>query len=127
MGMVLMAAGMRQQRLADQIKKVISEIIQRKVKNPHLGMVTITDVELTKDLRQAKVFYSVYGDESVRRESGRALRQSAKFVKAELGRAIRVRNVPTLEFHFDESIERGLRIQELLDKIERDEEKSDDA
>lgn len=116
-----MASGMRQHRLGDQVRKVISEIIQRKLRNPQLGMVTITDVELTKDLRQAKVFYSVYGDETVRQSSAKALRQSTGFIQSELSRSIRIRKVPVLEFIFDESVERGLRIQELLAKIEREE------
>jgi ribosome-binding factor A len=115
-----MAAGMRRQRLGDQIKKAVSEIVHSKLKDPHLGMITITDVELTKDLRQAKVFYSVYGDTDTKRASNRALRKSAGFIQSELGRLIRVRKTPTLEFVIDHSMEHGLRIQELLEKIERE-------
>lgn len=119
--MVLMA-GMRQSRLGDQMRKVIAEIIARKLRDPQLGMVTITDVELTKDLSQAKVFYSVLGDADVQQRSAKSLRKAVGFVQSELGRAIRIRKVPMLEFVVDHSVERGLRIQELLNQIEREDD-----
>jgi ribosome-binding factor A len=115
-----MTPGKRVDRLRDQIRKVVSNVIQTKVKDPHLGFVTVTEVELTKDLQAATVFYSIYGDEEAKRKSQAALQKARGFIQSELGREIRVRKVPVLEFQLDESTERGLRIQELLDRIDRE-------
>lgn len=112
----------RPERLRDQIKKVVSEIIQSKVSDPHIGFITITDVELSKDYQFATVFYSVYGDTDSRRETKKALGKARGFIQSELAREIRIRRIPQLQFAVDNSVERGLRVQELLDKIDKESE-----
>jgi ribosome-binding factor A len=107
----------RKDRLADQIKREIADILQRVVKDPNLGFVTITDAELTNDLRYAKVFYSVLGDEESQVKSGRILTKSRKMIQSELARRLRIRNVPLLSFHKDTSAEYGAHMEELFKQI----------
>jgi ribosome-binding factor A len=111
----------RQEKVERQIKIEVSEIIQREMKDPRLGFVTITDVEITPDLRHARVFFSVLGDEKQHADSLKALKSAAGFVRSELGKRIRMRVTPEIEFRVDESIEHGVHIFELLEKIKKDE------
>jgi ribosome-binding factor A len=110
----------RIERLQDQIKKIVSEVIQGKLNDPHLGFITITEVELSRDLKHAKVFYSVYGDADSQRETSKSLKRATGFIQRELAHEIRIRKLPAIEFKADNSVARGLRIQELLDQIEKD-------
>lgn len=106
----------RSTRLGLLIKEEIAYIIMRKVKDPRLGFVTVTDVEMTQDLKMARVFISVMQEET----SGMSLDilNSAKgMIRAELNKRIRVKFIPTLEFMIDESINRGSRIDQLLREI----------
>ena len=110
----------RTDRLRVQIKEIISEIIQRKLKDPHVGMITITDVTVTRDLSEAAVYYSVFGDVAVRRSTNKTLERARGFIQSELGKVLHIRKVPNLRFEIDKSIDQGLRIQELLDQIHKD-------
>lgn len=110
----------RTDRLRVQIKEIISEIIQRKLKDPHVGMITITEVTITRDLSEAAVYYSVFGDVAVRRSTNKTLERARGFIQSELGKVLHIRKVPTLRFEIDKSIDQGLRIQELLDQIHKD-------
>ncbi len=116
----------RVDRLRKQIRDVVSEIIQRRVKDPNIGIVTITDVELTGDLREAKVFYSTLGDEETQRSTGRALKKALGFIQSSLARELRIRKAPIIQFKEDRSAERATRIQELLEQIHREDEKHSD-
>lgn len=120
-----MADAKRTDRLRVQIKEIISEIIQRKLKDPHVGMITITDVTVTRDLSEAVVFYSVFGDTLVRKETNKTLDRARGFIQSELGKTMKIRRVPSLRFEIDKSIDQGLRIQHLLDQIQ--ENKPDDS
>ncbi len=113
----------RVDRLRDQIKEVVASIIQQKLKDKHIGFVTVTDVELTADLSEATVFYSVYGDALTQKATNRALEHAKGFVQSELARQISIRKVPTLSFRVDRSVEHGLRIEELLNKIHEEDER----
>ncbi len=119
-----MADTKRTDRLRVQIKEIISEIIQRKLKDPHVGMITITEVTVTRDLSEAVVFYSVFGDTLVRKETNKTLDRARGFIQSELGKTLHIRRVPSLRFEIDKSIDQGLRIQHLLDQIH--ENKPDD-
>ena len=119
-----MADTKRTDRLRVQIKEIISEIIQRKLKDPHVGMITITEVTVTRDLSEAVVFYSVFGDTLVRKETNKTLDRARGFIQSELGKTLHLRRVPSLRFEIDKSIDQGLRIQHLLDQIH--ENKPDD-
>ena len=114
-------------RLRDQIKEVVAEIIQQKLKDTHVGFVTVTDVKLTGDLSEATVYYSVYGDTLTQKTTNRALDHAKGFIQSELARQISIRKVPILSFKVDRSVEHGLRIEELLNQIheEDDRKKSD--
>lgn len=115
-------ASRRVERVARAIKEEVSKIIQEEVKDPRIGFITITDVELSDDLRHAKVFVSVYGDES-KKEKEKALRglsSAAGFIRKEMGKKIKLRYTPEVVFKWDRSIERGAHIEELLRQIKQE-------
>jgi ribosome-binding factor A len=111
----------RQEKVEELLKIEISDIIQRELKDPRAGFITITDVEISPDLRHARVFFSVLGDEAAQQASMKALKSAAGFIRRELGRRVRMRVTPEVEFRVDESIERGARIFEILQQIKKDE------
>ncbi|MEI7026330.1 30S ribosome-binding factor RbfA [Paenibacillus sp. y28] len=110
-------AKVRVGRVAEQIKKELSQILQTEMKDPRLGFITVTGVEVTNDLSQAKIYLSVFGDETQKEETLRILARGNGFMRSELGKRIRLRIVPELVFKFDTSIEYGSRIEALLGKI----------
>lgn len=91
------------------------------LKDPRVGFVTITGVDVSPDLRLAKVFFSVVGDESARRETEAGLKSSVPFIRQHLGSQLRLKYTPDLQFHYDESVEYGSRIEGLLKEIKREE------
>ncbi|MBI2843835.1 MAG: 30S ribosome-binding factor RbfA [Armatimonadetes bacterium] len=111
----------RQEKVEELLKVEISEIIQREMKDPRLGFVTITEVKVSPDLRHARVFVSVMGDEEQKKVSVSALNRAAGFVRGELGKRLSMRVTPELDFRIDTSIEHGAKIFELLEKIKKDE------
>jgi len=106
----------RAERVSDQMKQEIADILMRKIKDPRIGFVTVTDVEVADDLRNAKVFVSVLGAD--RAATLKGLESAAAFIRSELGRRMRMKFVPELLFRYDDSAERGAHIMELLHKIE---------
>lgn len=104
-------------RVGDQIKREISEIVLLILKEPKLGFITITDVELTDDLRYAKVFYSVLGDENERSESQKGLERAKGFIQREIGKRMRLKHIPQIVFRFDPTTERAARIEQLLKQV----------
>ena len=105
-------------RVGDQIRQEIADLLAREVHDPGIGFLTVTHVKVTPDLQQARVYYTTMGDEKVRRESRRALDRAAPFLRRQLGRRLRLRRVPELQFFFDESIERQDRIERILQEIQ---------
>ncbi|RDW17797.1 30S ribosome-binding factor RbfA [Oceanobacillus chungangensis] len=105
---------LRANRIAEQMKKELGEIITRKIKDPRVGFVTVTDVEVTGDLQQAKIFISVLGDEKQKQETLTGLAKAKGFIRTEIGRRIRLRKTPELIFEFDEAFEYGNRIDTIL-------------
>ncbi|WP_248926328.1 30S ribosome-binding factor RbfA [Paenibacillus hamazuiensis] len=110
-------AKVRVGRVGEQIKKEISQIIQAELKDPRIGFITVTGVEVTNDFSQAKVFLSVMGSDEQKEETLKALSRSSGFIRSELGKRIRLRKIPELLFKFDASIDYGSRIEQLLDRI----------
>ncbi|WP_163536838.1 30S ribosome-binding factor RbfA [Gracilibacillus sp. YIM 98692] len=108
---------LRANRVAEQMKKELGDIISRKIKDPRVGFVTITDVEVSGDLQQAKVFISVLGEEEKRQETLIGLAKAKGFIRSEIGKRIRLRKIPELYFDFDETIERGNRIEHILREL----------
>jgi len=107
----------RADRVGDLIKEEISRIIQYELKDPGIGFVTITAVKLSDDLRHAKIFYSVLGDEKANKESSCALERACGFIQHEIGRRLRLKYTPEICFCFDPSVEYGAHIETLLKKI----------
>lgn len=114
---------LRSNRVGEQMKKELGEIISRKIKDPRIGFVTVTDVEVSGDLQQAKVFISVLGDELQKENTLKGLAKAKGFIRSEIGQRIRLRKTPEIIFEFDESIDYGNRIDSLLYQIQ-DENKS---
>ncbi|MCL6558346.1 MAG: 30S ribosome-binding factor RbfA [Firmicutes bacterium] len=107
----------RPERLAEAIKKEISDLLRDELKDPRIGFVTITSVEVSSDLRYAKVFISVLGGPENQRSSIETLQKAQGFIRGELGRRIRLRYTPEITFKLDESISRGTRVIELLNEV----------
>jgi ribosome-binding factor A len=110
----------RADRVSDLLKEEISQLIQRGLKDPRIGFVTITRVLLSRDLRHAKVFFSTYGDEGAKQKSLEGLRSALGFIRGELGRRLNLRYVPEIEFRMDESLDHAFHIEEILHQMKRE-------
>ena len=109
-----MADQARALKLADRIKVVVAETLERRIKDPRLGFVTVTDVRVTGDLHEATIFYTVLGDEEARTESAAALESAKGVLRTEVGKQTGVRFTPTLAFVLDAVPETADAIDELL-------------
>ncbi len=109
----------RKSRLAEQIRRELSSVIQMEMRDPRLGMVTITDVELSRDLSVAKIYYTVF-EQDKKTSSQKALESSEGFLRKHLANILSIRSLPRLSFYYDESIERGSRISSMIDKAVAD-------
>jgi len=107
----------RTARLESEIREEIADVVSRKLKDPRLGFVTITRVEISPDLHYARVLVSVLGDDAARRKSLEGLRQAAGFVRRELGRRLRIRQTPELDFRADPGIDNADRVARLLEQM----------
>lgn len=108
----------RTQRVADQMQRELAILIQREVRDPRLGMVTITAVDVSRDLAHGKVFFTLLGkdsDEDVA-QNREILNEVAGFLRMQLGRVMKLRSVPQLHFHYDESIRRGVHLSSLIER-----------
>ncbi|MHA0856010.1 30S ribosome-binding factor RbfA [Paenibacillus sp. CMAA1364] len=112
-------AKIRVGRVGEQIKKELSVLIQRELKDPRIGFVTVTGVDVPNDLAQAKVYLSVLGDEEQKKNTLLALDKANGFLRSELGKRIRLRHTPELIFKFDESIAYGSHIEKLLGELDK--------
>lgn len=104
----------RARKLAVRIREIVSTTLETQVKDPRLGMVTITDAKLTPDLREATLYYTVYGDDVVRQESAQALESAKGVLRSTVGKQTGVRYTPSLEFIADVVPETAGRLEELL-------------
>lgn len=105
----------RSQRIAEQIQRELAELIRLEVKDPRVGFITLTGVEVTPDYAHAKVFFSTL-DAAQLPGIQAGLRQAAGFLRHELGRRIRLHNIPELHFEYDASVEQGVRLSKLIDE-----------
>jgi ribosome-binding factor A len=112
---------LRVERIARALRREISDILRNELKDPRIGFVSVTDVELSSDLRQAKVFCSVLGEQEDKRKAIEGLRSATGFVRTEVARRIRLRHAPEINFLLDESIERGVRVVSLMSKLSGEE------
>ncbi|MCS7163763.1 MAG: 30S ribosome-binding factor RbfA [Thermodesulfovibrio sp.] len=108
----------RSQRLRVLLREEVADIILHKIKDPRLGFITVTDVELSDDLRVAKVFVSVLKAEE-KQITLQILNDAKGYVRSEIAKRLRIKIIPTFEFLFDDSIDRGFRIDQLLREIKR--------
>ena len=106
----------RMRRVNEAVREVLSGRLAEGLKDPRIGFVTVTAVETSPDLRHARVFVSVLGDAADRDRTLAGLTSSHGLLQAEIARELRMKRTPTLEFVYDESIDRGMRITELLDE-----------
>ena len=111
---------LRSNRVAEQMKKELGEIIGRKIKDPRVGFVTVTDVAVTGDLQEATVYITSLGNDRERAEALKALEKASGFIRSEIGSRIRLRRTPEITFEFDTSIEYGNKIEALLRGLRED-------
>jgi ribosome-binding factor A len=111
----------RPARLGSQLREEIGLMLQREVKDPRIGFVTVTDVHVTADCKLARIYVSVLGSEEERRQSLEGLNQAAGFIRFELGHRLRLRFSPELEFRVDDSLEKEARLEELFGQIHNQE------
>jgi ribosome-binding factor A len=104
----------RSDKVGDLIRKEISQILVGELKDPRIGFVTITKVAVSDDLRVAKVYYSVFGGEDQKEESYQGLESATGYIKRELGRRVRLKYMPEIHFLYDDSLDYGEHIEELL-------------
>ena len=115
----------RKERIRKALIKEISDIILRHVKDPRIAtVVSVTDIELSNDYTHAKVYISVFGSQQEKEDTFDAVLDTASYIRSEVGRRVRLRHTPELEFKLDDSLERGSKITSLIDKISRGELKS---
>ncbi|MFO1322135.1 MAG: 30S ribosome-binding factor RbfA [Burkholderiales bacterium] len=111
--------GGRATRLADQMQRDLSEILRLELKDPRIGLVTLTGIELSPDLTHAKVFYTVMGSAEQIEETHATLTRAAGFLRSRIARTLTIRVTPELHFVYDESIARGDRLSRLIDAAVR--------
>ena len=112
-----MSQGSRPDRVADQIRSELADLLARDVHDPGIGFVTLTRVRVSPDLQQARVLYTVLGDEKARTASGRALERAAPFLRRKLGSRLRLRRAPEITFIYDDSIAGQDRIEQILNEL----------
>jgi ribosome-binding factor A len=110
----------RSDRVGDAIKIEVADILSRKIRDPRIGFATVTGVEVTMDLREAKVFVSVLEEGAERGKALKGLESASGYIRGELGRRLKLRRVPSLSFHLDDSAERAAHLYEVLEKIKRE-------
>jgi ribosome-binding factor A len=109
-----MAQGSRPARVGEELRQTIADLLARDVHDPGVGFVTITHVKVSPDLQMARVSYTSLGDEKARQATEKALGRATPFLRRAIGQRLRLRRVPELIFHFDESIENQARIERIL-------------
>ncbi|HCI81528.1 MAG TPA: 30S ribosome-binding factor RbfA [Ktedonobacter sp.] len=112
----------RQEKLGEQIAEDISDLIRTRVKDPRIGFVSVTRVEVSGDLRHAKVYVSVMGSPEERKETMQGLNKATGFLRHELASRLTLRYMPEITFKLDNSIEEGSRVLELINKVSREDE-----
>lgn len=117
----------RSDRVAEQIRRELAELIRLELKDPRVRLVTLTDVEVTPDYAHAKVFFTSLSDRTLQTEIAAGLRRASSFLRRELGRRIKIHHVPELHFVYDASVERGSELSRLIDEAVADHVPEDDT
>ncbi|WP_130807046.1 30S ribosome-binding factor RbfA [Senegalia massiliensis] len=117
----------RTARISEEIKKIVSSMILKELKDPRIAtMTTITDVEVTNDLRYVKIFISVLGSDKEKKDTLEALKSASGYIRKEIGKKMKLRYIPEPIFNTDNSIENGIYISKLIDSIKEDEDKDEE-
>jgi len=106
-----------------RVREIVANVIERQVKDPRLGMVTVTDTRMTPDLREATVFYTVWGDDNVRQDTAQALESAKGVIRSAVGRGTGLKHTPSLAFVLDAIPENARHIEEVLDRARMADEK----
>ena len=106
----------RRARIADQIQRELAEVIRLQLRDPRIGMVTLTGIEVSRDQSHAKVFFTAFGADSAAETALEGLRRASGFLRSELAHRLSTRSVPELHFEHDVSVERGARLSRLIDE-----------
>lgn len=114
----------RKQKLETQIKKLVGTLIVTEIKDPRIGFVTVTNVELSKDYAYADVYVSVLGDDNDKKKTLLGLQSARGFIQYRVGKALSIRTIPEIRFHLDTSIEKGVDMVNLLEKLEKESSKN---
>ncbi len=117
-------ARIRASRVGEQIKKELSQIIQQELKDPRIGFVTVTAVEMSGDLAQAKVYVGIMGDKEQQESTLEGLEKARGFIRSEVGSRVPLRYTPELIFKLDQSLEHGQHISKLLEEVKRNDGKN---
>lgn len=112
----------RSQRVAEQVRRELAELIRLEVKDPRVGFITLTDVEITPDYAHAKVFFTSMRGEEGLDEILTGLRRASGFLRRELGKRVRIHTLPELHFQYDSSVERGSHMSQLIDQVVREDD-----
>ena len=115
----------RARRVAEQIQRELSEIIQMELKDPRVGLVTLTDVEVAQDYSHAKVYFTLMGDAALAPQTQVGLERAAGFMRSQLAHRMQIRTVPQLHFVYDTSVERGVHLSHLIDEAVAEDRLSD--
>ena len=118
-------ASQRAQRVAETIHHEISNLLIKGLKDPRIGFVTITSVDVTPDLRQAKVYFTLMGSQEDRQQTQSGLDSSAPYVRQQLGKVLRLRHIPEICFIYDASVDYGQHIEKLLSEVKSDLQEDD--
>ena len=111
----------RPERVAQMVQQLLGEIFARGMRDPRIGLVTITGVKMSPDLREARVYWTVHGDLEQRKHTAKGLDNARGFLRREVGSELKLRVVPNLSFTYDEAIDRGERIDQLIREVHNQE------
>ena len=112
----------RSQRVVEQIRRELAELIRLEVKDPRIGMISLTEVEITPDYAHAKVYFTSLKGEEGLDDILSGLQRASGFLRRELGRRVRIHTIPELHFHYDRSLEQGSRLSSLIDQVVREDQ-----
>lgn len=121
-GILMTVPGRRLERLADQIRSEVAQMIARELKDPRVGFTTVTRVEVTADLSRARVLVSVMGSDEVQQDTQRGLSSAAGYIRHEIGRRLKLRRTPELLFVLDHGMEEASKIEALIQKLRNPDE-----
>ncbi len=110
--------GVKNERVAEEVKRYVGSIIKNELKDPRISEIcSVTRVELSNDLRYAKIYISIYGNDEIKSNTLSGLKNATGFVRRELSKKIKIRYIPEINFVLDESIENGIRISKMIEEL----------